>query len=313
MEFGVQIEPQFGFNYDSILAISETAVACGFSTMWFSDHFMLDKDATDRILLDPWLLMTALVRENKTVRVGSLVFCNSYRNPALTAKMAATLDTLSEGRFEFGYGAGWKEIEYNAYGYEFLNDDMRINQLEEAVQIIRGIWSEERFSFSGEHYSVHSLVSYPKPFQDAPRIWIGTMKAKDRMLELTAKYADGVNVAWSFTPEQCQRIFERLDNFSQKHGRESGSILRSVGFWTRCFEDEEQMISAIIENAAKRGIGVDEYKRRIESALWGTPEAIIEKLERFQELDLDHAIFMFPHENEIDQMKLLRSKVLSKL
>ncbi len=308
----MQIEPQFGFDYNQVLEISKAAVRNGFTTLWFSDHFMLDKNATDRILLDPWIMMSALVQENKEVKVGSLVFCNSYRNPALTAKMSSTLDALSDGRFEFGYGAGWKEIEYNAYGYEFPTDNIRIEQLAEAVQIIRGIWSTEKFSFSGKYYSVDEVVSFPKPKQKHPRIWIGTMKAKNRMLELTAKYADGINVAWSFTIDQCKEIFKTLDDFGEMNGRQRGSILKSVGFWTRCFEDEKSMVSAVIENAAKRGIGVDEYKKRVESSLWGTPEAILEKLRGFEELGVAHAILMLPHESEIDQIELLSSEVISK-
>ncbi len=313
MEFGIQIEPQFGFDYDAVLAISENAVRTGFSTMWFSDHFMLDENAVDRVLLDPWLLMASLVRVNKDVKVGSLVFCNSYRNPALTAKMAATLDTLSEGRFEFGYGAGWKEIEYGAYGYDFPSDHVRIDQLAEALKIIRGIWTHDKFSFSGSHYKVDDIVSFPKPYQKTPRIWIGTMKAKIRMLEITAKYGDGINIAWSFTPEQCRTIFKTLDDLGQKYGKERGSIQKSVGLWARCFENEEDMISALIENAAKRGMDIDEYKRRVDSSLWGTPEAIVEKLTAYQELGVNQIILMFPHQNEIEQAKLIGTKVIPKL
>lgn len=313
MQFGVQIEPQFGFDFDETLEISKIAVKNGFSTLWFSDHFMLDKSATDRILLDPWLLMTALVQQNKDIRVGSLVFCNSYRNPALTAKMAATLDVISGGRFEFGYGAGWKELEYEAYGYRFPSDYERIEQLSEAVQIIRGIWTHEKFSFSGQYYSVKEIVSCPKPTQEHPNIWIGTMKAKNRMLELIAKYGDGLNVAWAFTRSECQKIFRTLDDLGEKHGRERGSLLKSVGFWTRCFEDEEEMLSAIIENAARRSIDIDEYKKRIDSSLWGTPEMLIERLNDFRDLGLSHAIFMFPHQIEKEQIDLFGSKVLKHL
>ena len=105
MQIGVQIEPQFGFTYDRIQEIAEHALLTGFSHVWFSDHFMLNRDATDRVLLNPWLTMAALVRDADDICVGTLVACNSYRNPALHAKMAATLDVISEGRLEFGIGA----------------------------------------------------------------------------------------------------------------------------------------------------------------------------------------------------------------
>ncbi|MFX1244253.1 MAG: LLM class flavin-dependent oxidoreductase [Promethearchaeota archaeon] len=179
MNFGVQIEPQFGYNFEDITYIADMALKYGYSTLWFSDHFMLDKNATDRVLLDPWLLMVALTQQNPTIRVGSMVFCQSYRNPALTAKMAATLDVLSKGRLEFGIGAGWKEIEYNAYGYPFPDAKTRINQLADAVQIIRGIWANERFTYQGKYYQVNDVISYPKPLQRPCLFGLGHNRAKN--------------------------------------------------------------------------------------------------------------------------------------
>jgi len=111
------------------------------------------------------LLMAALSRDNEEIRIGSLVFCNNYRHPALHAKMGATLDVLTNGTLEFGIGAGWKEIEYNAYGYNFPPDMVRIRQLEESIQIIRKIWTENKPSFDGEYYHLDQLVSHPKPVQ----------------------------------------------------------------------------------------------------------------------------------------------------
>jgi len=310
----VQIEPQFGFTYDDVLGISKAAIDNGFSALWFSDHFMLDKDATDKILLDPWLMMTALARDNSDIRIGSLVFCNSYRPPALHAKMAATLDHLSNGRLEFGIGAGWKEIEYNAYGYKFPDAHTRIDQLTEALQIIRGIWANDKFSFKGDHYSVDEIVSYPKPKQSPhPTIWIGTMYGRKRMLEVTAKYGDGINVAWTYTAEQCKKMFSRMDDLAIKYGRDPSEIKRSVGFWTRCFESEDEMESAVIEGAEKRKMSVDDYRKRITSAMWGTPDMLVEKLRGYQDLGVSHAILMLPSESEMKQIEMIGSSVFKKL
>ncbi|MHA1813088.1 MAG: LLM class flavin-dependent oxidoreductase [Candidatus Thorarchaeota archaeon] len=119
LQIGVRIEPQFGFTYDRIHEIVGHALLTGFSVLWSSDHFVPNEDATDRVLFNPWLTMVALVRDVNDIRVGTLVAYNSYHNPALHAKMAATLDVVSEERLEFGMGAGWKEIEYRVCGYEF--------------------------------------------------------------------------------------------------------------------------------------------------------------------------------------------------
>lgn len=304
MDFGIQIEPQFGFSFEDVKRITEIGLDNGFSTIWFSDHFMLDKDATDRELLDPWLLMTALTTANKKIRVGSLVFCNSYRHPPLHAKMGATLDVLSGGRLEFGIGAGWKEMEYNAYGYPFLKDSIRIDQLAEAVQIIKGIWSNERFTFDGEHYEIRDLISYPKPVQHPhPTIWVGSMKAGDKLLELTAKYADGINLAWAYTPDFCQKRFTVLDSMIEKTGRNPSEVKRSIGLWTRVFESEKEMNHAIKENALKRGIEENQYRDRVASALWGTPESIAERLRQYDKIGVSNVILMFPHKEEMEYIK----------
>ncbi len=313
MEFGVQIEPQFGYTFDNVSKITDVALKTGFSTVWFSDHFMLDKDATDRILLEPWLLMTALTQQNSKVRVGSMVFCQSYRNPALTAKMAATLDVLSNGRLEFGIGAGWKEIEYKAYGYPFPKPMTRINELADTVQIIRGIWTNERFTFKGKHYQVDEVISYPKPVQDPMPIWIGAQNGKEYMLRLTAKHGDGINIAWMTTPEDLDRRFQRLTHLAKKYGRDTSDIQKSVGLWTRIFKSEEEMEEAIIENAKERNISVDEYRERVAQALWGTPDYMVKRLREFMKVGVTHFIFMFPHEQELAQIKVLGKAVLSKL
>ena len=314
MEFGVQIEPQFGFELNDVLAISNAALESGFSTLWFSDHFMLNADATSEVLLDPWLLMTALVRENKKIKVGSLVFCNSYRLPALHAKMGATLDHLSDGRFEFGIGAGWKKLEYDAYGYEFPKDIIRIEQLAEAIQIIRGIWTSEKFTFKGKHYETKKLVSFPKTIQKPhPPIWIGTMYARNHMLRLIAEHGDGINIAWSFSPEACRDIFQRLDKYCAEFGRDPKEIKRSVGFWTRFFESRDEMETAILETAENRGIPLEKYRERVGNSLWGTSKIFIEKLNAYQKLGVSHVILMLPHGKEIEQLKLIGDRVLKHL
>jgi len=313
VEFGIQIEPQFGFDYEDISKIAHKGLDNGFSTVWFSDHFIMDGNSTDKVLLDPWLVMTALVTENPDIRVGSLVFCNSYRNPALHAKMAATLDVLSGGRLEFGIGAGWKKIEYDAYGYDFPDDMTRIEQLAESIQIIRKIWSEDKASFEGKHYKIKELVSFPKPVQQPhPTIWVGTMYGKQNMLKLTAKHGDGINLAWVFTPKQLDSIFSKLEAYRKEYGR-SEEIKKSVGFWTHVFENAEGLEKGIIEGAKKRNIPLEKYRERVASSMWGTPEMLVEKIKAYDELGVSHSIFMFPHQEEQEQIEIFGKKVLPKL
>lgn len=305
MKFGVQIEPQFGFNYDDVLELANKALDNSFSGVWFSDHFMLDANATDRELLDPWLLMAALVRDNKKIRVGSLVFCNSYRMPALHAKMAATIDTISNGRLDFGIGAGWKKLEYNAYGFEFPNFATRVEQLGEAIQIIRGIWTEEKFSFDGNHYQVKDLVSFPKPVQKPyPKIWVGSNRGGPEMIEVAARFGDGINVAWGFSPDDTSRIFQQLTDFAEKHGRKPEHIAKSVGLWTRILKSESEMEEKIMSGAASRGISEEAYRKRVASSLWGTPEMVADRLSQYTDQGVTEIILMFPYGEKREQIAM---------
>ena len=191
---------------------------------------------------------------------------------------------------------------------------VRIGQLAEAIQIIRGIWTSEKFTFKGQHYETKGLVSFPKPIQKPhPPIWIGTMYARDHMLRLIAKHGDGINVAWSFSPEACRDIFQRLDKYCEEFGREPTEIKRSVGFWTRFFKTEDAMESAIIADAEKRGIPLEKYRERVSNSLWGTPEIFITKLKAYQKLGVSHAILMLQHGKEIEQLKMIGNKVIRHL
>src|SRR5262245_45497153 len=150
--FGIQIEPQFGFTFSDIADLAKEAERLGFTALWASDHLLWDAKSERRNCLDVWALMPALAAVTTKLRIGTLVTCNSYRLPSVLAKTAACVDHISNGRLEFGLGAGWKDIEYKAYGIPFPPVATRLAQLEEAAQLIKLLWTEERASFNGKHY-----------------------------------------------------------------------------------------------------------------------------------------------------------------
>src|SRR5438552_881606 len=150
MDLGVQIEPQFGFTFEEILAIANEARAAGFTRLWVSDHLFNDADAVATDCLEAWSLLAALAVKTEGIRIGAMVTCQSYRNPALLAKIAAGVDVMSGGRLDFGVGAGWKEIEYRAYGYPFPDGPTRVTQLLETLEICTRLWREQRGTFPGK-------------------------------------------------------------------------------------------------------------------------------------------------------------------
>jgi len=313
LDFGIQIEPQFGFTFQEILDLAKTAETTKFTSMWFSDHFFLNTESTDRPNLDLWCILSALSRHT-TLRLGTLVACNSYRYPAVHAKLAATIDQLSGGRFEFGIGAGWKEIEYDAYGIPFPSAGERIHQLTEAIQIIRLMWTQPYATFTGQHHQVEQAISFPKPYQPSPRIWVGTMRAQPKMLSLIAQHADGINIAWNFSPDACRDVFDQLDQFCSQVGRNGAEITKSVGLWASFFANEQEKEQLIRTEAKRLNMSVDAFRQRIAEALFGTKDQLIARIREYMEVGVTHFVFMFfPLEIGAANLSAFNTEVLTAL
>jgi alkanesulfonate monooxygenase SsuD/methylene tetrahydromethanopterin reductase-like flavin-dependent oxidoreductase (luciferase family) len=310
LSYGIQLEPQFGYTKTDIDEIGVHIEKSSFDTIWVSDHMFLDSKAFDKSAFDALTVMTYLSTKFTQLRIGSLVFCNSYRHPSIMAKKIASLDNLCEGRLEVGYGAGWKEIEYNAYGIPFPSVKIRLEQLEEGLQVLKEMWHENEIaSFQGKHYSLDNALCFPKPYQKPhPRLWIGTMTGGKKMLKIAAKYGNGINLAWSFTVERCKEIFQHLDDLC--HQFDKKPLFRSIGFWVRLYSDEKEMAEGIKKEAEKRNLKLEEYEKRIEGALIGTPEMIKAKLESYKELGISHFIFMFPYQQELAYLDKFEKLIL---
>jgi F420-dependent oxidoreductase-like protein len=181
----------------------------------------------------------ALAAETSNARIGCLVFYVGYRNPALLAKAATTLDHITGGRFELGIGAGWHIWEANAYGYPFPDIGTRLDMLEEAAQIIRSMLTKERTSFSGIHYQVDDASCLPPPVQDRLPIWIGGVGEK-RTLKIVADHADGWNAAY-LSPEEFARVNEVLNEWCEEEQRDPRSLKRAANVMFNLGLDERDL------------------------------------------------------------------------
>lgn len=313
IQYGVQIEPQFGYNFQQIYDICQSAELNNFNTAWFSDHFMMTKDSSDLTSYECFTAMMAAASRTEKLRIGALVFCNSYRHPAVLAKQIASLDHFSNGRIDFGYGSGWKELEYKAYGIDYPSAGIRIKQLAEGIDVIRALWKDEFANYSGDYYSLKDAISFPKPLQNPVPIWVGTMEAKPKMLELAAKQADGINIAWSFAPDVYQEKLQRIDEFCEKYGRDPSTLMKSYGVWTRIYESEEEKMKAFKETAEKRGFTLEEVENRYAGSLHGTLDEIKEKLSKYKKLGITHFVFMFPGDQEIKSMEIFSKEIIGKI
>lgn len=202
----------------------------GFDHVWDFDHFAsIGAEGTERPVYEGWSLLAAIAASTKRVRFGCLVTGNTYRHPAVLAKMAVTVDHLSGGRLEFGIGAAWAEAEHHMYGIEGL--DHRVGRLRESLDVITSLWTKDRTSFEGRYYHLHDAVATPKPIQKPhPPIWIGA--GGDMMLDVVARYADVWNVSGASTAEAAAELGRKLDEACQKIGRDPSAIRRSAQyFW----------------------------------------------------------------------------------
>jgi alkanesulfonate monooxygenase SsuD/methylene tetrahydromethanopterin reductase-like flavin-dependent oxidoreductase (luciferase family) len=253
-------------------------------SLWFVDHV----EFGDSPLLEGWTALTYLCAEYPQFQVGHMVLCQSFRNPALLAKMAATLQYLSQGRFTFSIGAGWHEEEYRAYGYEFPPAGARVDQLEETLQIVRALWTEKQVTYTGRYFSVNGAYCEPQP-DPIPSILIGGTGA--RMLNLVARYADGWNAAW-IGPEEYRQRDALLEQKCRSMGRDPVQIQRSWFGRCVCVESEK-------EASTLQGRG-----------LLGTPEQIVEQLQAYVQLGIQCFMLGNRSLSDMTTVELLAREVL---
>jgi alkanesulfonate monooxygenase SsuD/methylene tetrahydromethanopterin reductase-like flavin-dependent oxidoreductase (luciferase family) len=214
MEFGIAL-PQVGATWDEMLGRAQAAEAAGFDTVWLIDH--LYGLPAERGILEVWTALSALAAATDRVHVGVHVLCQGFRNPALLAKMATTLDHIAPGRVRPLLGAGWHPEEHEAFGFEFPPHRVRLEQLEDTVKICKGMWTSgtDAFTFDGRHYSTNGVVNIPPPVRGIP---VGIGGAGDRLLDLVAREAD----EWNCPGDQLHRLPDRvrlLDERLSEHGR----------------------------------------------------------------------------------------------
>jgi F420-dependent oxidoreductase-like protein len=227
LRFGIKSSGQ-DTTTDTLRAVWRIADQARFDHVWVFDHLAsIGEGGPGRPVFEGWSLQAAIAVATEHVRLGCLVTGNTYRNPALLAKIAVTVDHLSGGRLEFGIGAAWAQVEHEMYGIEGL--DHRVGRFSESLQILRSLWTEPRTNFEGRYYTMRDAVCIPKPVQQPhPPIWIGA--GGDRTLMLTARHADVWNPSGGSRPEELAALWARLEAACERVGRDPSTIRRSVQY-----------------------------------------------------------------------------------
>ena len=272
-------------DFSQVRSICRTAEELGFDSVTLMDHFRPYFPPKNGNLLECWTTLSALAMETRRVKIGPLVTCASYRNPALLAKIAACLDHVSGGRLKFGIGAGWFKEEFEEYGIPFDKPKERIRRLEEAIRIIKKMWVEEEVSFIGKYYNIDRATCDPKPIQKPhPPIIVGG-SGERFTLRAVAKLADGWNSAGSL-----KRYADKL-KVLKKHclevGRDFEEIKPSWTAWVVLSSDRTK----IAESKPDYIKNLDDF---MDAYLVGTPDQCIKKLQSFIQLGVSDFELVFP-------------------
>jgi len=297
-------------QWPTILAAAKKIESLGYDTAWVYDHFHTVPVPTQEATHECWSLMAALAATTETIRLGQMCTCNSYRLPSYMAKVAATVDVISGGRVDFAIGAGWYEHEYLAYGYEFPRAGIRIAQLDEAVQIIKKMWTEDEAHFAGDHYSVNGAINQPKPLQKPhPPLWIAGGGEK-KTLRTVAKYGDYSNFAG--TAEAFLAKSKILDEHCEAVGRDPGEIGRTLHVTTTVVTDEASFRPTMERVAAQSGRDFDKYVASSQTVA-GTADQVVEKLAAYKEAGCVHVINYFSDVVWGDSTDLFATEVMPQL
>jgi len=282
-------------QWQTILSVAKKIEAAGYESVWVYDHFHTVPVPTQEPTYEAWTLMAALAATTDTVRLGQMCTCNGYRPPSYLAKVAVSIDAISGGRLEMGIGAGWYEEEYDGYGYPFPKPSVRIGELDEAVEIMQRMWTEDEVKFEGKHYKLDGAICRPKPIQQ-PHIpfWIAGGGEK-LTLNVAARYASYTN--FGITLDEFIHKSDVLRGHCEDVGRDFEAIVRSSNFNVVCGETEAEVEEKIDSIKARyRPLVTDERMEGLERmfrVMAGTPDQLIDKLRPWADAGLSYAIGYF--------------------
>ncbi len=307
MQFGVMLPQGWRMDlveyadpveaYEAMTRVAQEAEALGFHSVWLYDHFHTVPIPSQEITFECWTSMAALARDTRRVRIGQMVTCNSYRHPALLAKMASTVDVMSHGRLLLGLGAGWYEHEYHAYGYSYLDAPLRLRHLREAVQIILAMQTQEEAIFEGHHYQVRGAINQPKGVQKPHIPLLIGGSGEQVTLKLVAQYADACNISGDIA--KIKHKLAVLKQHCERLGRDYTSIKRTALVDTCAIAETEEAAFAKLSPHQQ-----EHFEQMRSRFLFGTPEMIRSRLAEYEEAGIQEVILWFPDATKLEALRL---------
>jgi F420-dependent oxidoreductase-like protein len=286
-------------HWEVMSGLATYADGGAWDSLWVYDHFHTVPVPTDEATHEAWSLMAAFAATTSRIKLGQMCTAMSYRNPVYLAKVAATADIISGGRVQMGIGGGWYEHEWRAYGYGFPSAGVRLRRLDEGVRIMRDAWRDGRVSFKGKEYEVGGAIVAPKPLQEGgPPMWIAGGGEKVT-LKIAARYAQYTN--FISEPEAFTHKSQVLEGHCKEVGTDYGAIVRSANFNAIVGQSEadvkdrvERVRARQVTKANPEAVEDMLANATAPDSATGTPEQIVEKLQRMKALGCEYAILYFP-------------------
>ncbi len=274
-------------QYEAMTRVAQAAEAAGYDSIWVYDHFHTVPTPEIETCFEAWTITAGLARDTERIKIGQMVTCNGYRNPALLAKIASTVDVLSHGRLLCGLGAGWYEHEWRAYGYGFPERRDRMRAFSEACEIIVKLWTEEKATFKGNYYRLDGAINEPKGVQK-PHIplWIGGSGEKVT-LKLAAKWGSASNFGGKI--DEIAHKLNVLRQHCTELGRNFDALVRSSNLNVFLLEPGQDS-----EQATAAARGARSYQEFANDFFVGTPDQLTAHIEKMVEVGINYVITYFP-------------------
>jgi len=300
-------------QYEAITTCVKKCEDLGYESIWLFDHLQTYPVPSDDTFFECWTLLTALASVTRKLRLGQMVTCNHLRFPSVLAKMAATLDNASGGRLELGLGACWGAEELTAFGYDFPSARVRLEMLEEAVQIVRLMLSQSRTSFKGKYYQVNEAVNEPRALQTPhPPITIGGA-GPERTLRIVAKYAERCNFGALRYYDEYVNGFKLLERYCQQYGRSYDSIEKTCLREVVLGEDEQELRKKRLVLEKEDQALTSRTKAYSENRIVGSVDECVESLMKFRNLGVTLFLIYFRDLLESDVQEVFMRKVVPRL
>ena len=302
VKFSVRIH-QGGYSYQSIRRIWMEADRLGYYSATLYDLLNVPT-------LECWTTLSALAAETSRIRLTPLVLANTYRHPAVFAKMASTLDVISNGRVEVGIGAGGGRGDHQASGLDFPSTSVRVRMLEESVEMMKRLWTEEEVTFEGSYYTLNGAKNLPGPVQKPhPPFLIGG-HGERHLFRAVAKYADICNVGFEMDLDEHRASLDVLGEHCRSVGRDVSEIEVSHNTRVVIAGSEAEFEGLVSQGAAAANTSAAEYRASLSRAIAGTPEQCAEQIQSYVDSGITYFFLLFPDPIPTESIELFAREVM---